>query len=192
MESTFWKLSIGLDEAAIKRIGLEHAGTAVNDVIERRGADVDRNTGLIAQAHIETAQQRAATGQQNAVVHKVRGKIGRRSVECVLDGLGHLVERLVERATNLLALDAHGLGQTGDHVAAVDLNVELVLERHGGTDLDLDVLCRTLADGQVVGITNVREDGLIELVAGNTNGLRDDDAAHSDNGDLGGRAGRRR
>ena len=60
MESTFWKLSIGLDEAAIKRIGLEHAGTAVNDVIERRGADVDRNAGLIAQAHVETAQQRAA------------------------------------------------------------------------------------------------------------------------------------
>lgn len=75
MESTFWKLSIGLDEAAIKRIGLEHAGTAVNNVIERRGADVDRNAGLIAQAHVETAQQRAATGQQNAVVHKVRGKI---------------------------------------------------------------------------------------------------------------------
>ena len=61
MESTFWKLSIGLDEAAIKRIGLEHAGTAVNDVIERRGADVDRNAGLITQAHVETAQQRAAT-----------------------------------------------------------------------------------------------------------------------------------
>lgn len=92
MESTFWKLSIGLDEAAIKRIGLEHAGTAVNDVIERRGADVDRNTGLIAQAHVETAQQRAATGKQNAVVHKVRGEIGRRGIEGVLDGLGHLVE----------------------------------------------------------------------------------------------------
>ena len=55
MESTFWKLSIGLDEATIKRIGLEHAGTAVNDVIERHGADVDRNTGLIAQAYVETA-----------------------------------------------------------------------------------------------------------------------------------------
>lgn len=89
---------------------------------------------------------------------------------------------------DLLALDAHGLGQTGDHIAAVDLDVELVLERHGGADLDLDVLCRTLADGQVVGITNVREDGLIELVAGDTDGLRDDDAAHSDNGNLGGTA----
>ena len=55
MESTFWKLSIGLDEAAIKRIGLEHTGTAVNDVIERRGADVDRNAGLIAQTHVESA-----------------------------------------------------------------------------------------------------------------------------------------
>lgn len=65
-----------------------------------------------------------------------------------MTGLGHLVERLVECATNLLALDAHGLGQTGDHVAAVDLDVELILERHGGADLDLDVLCRTLADGQ--------------------------------------------
>ena len=31
----------------------------------------------------------------------------------------------------------------------------------------------------------MREDGLIELVTGNTDGLRDDDAAHSDNGDLG-------
>ena len=34
----------------------------------------------------------------------------------------------------------------------------------------------------------MRKDGLIELVAGNTNGLRDDDAAHSDNGNLGGTA----
>ena len=34
----------------------------------------------------------------------------------------------------------------------------------------------------------MREDGLIELVAGNTDGLRDDDATHSDNGDLGGTA----
>ena len=34
----------------------------------------------------------------------------------------------------------------------------------------------------------MREDSLIELVAGNTNGLRDDDAAHSDNSDLGGTA----
>ena len=34
----------------------------------------------------------------------------------------------------------------------------------------------------------MREDGLVELVTGNTDGLRDDDAAHSDNSDLGGTA----
>ena len=34
----------------------------------------------------------------------------------------------------------------------------------------------------------MREDSLIELVAGNTDGLRDDDAAHSNNGNLGGTA----
>ena len=98
------------------------------------------------------------------------------------------LERLIERATNLLALDAHGLGQARDHVAAVDLDVELVLERHGRTDLDLDVLGRALADSQVIGIANVGKDGLIKLVTGNANGLRHDDTAHGDNGDLGGTA----
>ena len=166
-------------------VGLEHAGAAVDDVVERRRADVDRNASLVTQTHVEAAQQRTATGQQDAVVHKIRGKIGRRGVEGVLDGLGHLVERLVERATNLLALDAHGLGQARDHVTAVDLDVELVLERHGRTDLDLDVLGRPLADAHVVLLTDIGLYVFCKDVSGNVDTLAADDSSERDASDFG-------
>ena len=68
-------LGVALDEPAIEGIGFEDARAAVDHVIERRRAHVDRDTRLIAEKHIEAAQERAATREQDAIVPQRRARL---------------------------------------------------------------------------------------------------------------------
>ena len=68
---------------------------------------------------------------------------------------------------------------------AFDFHRDPLLERVRGSDLDLDLLGRALADEQVVGLARVRDDGLVELVAGDADRLAVDDACERDDRDVG-------
>ncbi len=81
-----------------------------------------------------------------------------------------------------------GLRQAGDEVAAADLGVQLLLERAGRTQGDLDLLGRALAEGQAVLLLDELDDRLVELVAADAHRLAGDDAAEGDDRHLGGAA----
>jgi hypothetical protein len=66
--------------------------------------------------------------------------------------------------------------------------VSSVVERVGGADVHLDFFRRALADEQVVGPLHVVDDGEVELVAGDADGLGKHDAVEGNDGDLGGAA----
>ena len=93
-------------------------------------------------------------------------------------------ERLLERLADLLAREHDRLRQAGDHVAAADLGLDLLLHRVGRADLELDLLGRLLADQQLVLALGVVDDRLVQLVAADADRLRDDDAAERDHRDL--------
>ena len=59
------------------------------------------------------------------------------------------------------------------------------LERERGADLDLDLLGGALADEEVVRLARVRDDRLVELVAGDPHRLAVDDAGEGDDRDVG-------
>src|SRR4051812_12581371 len=137
-----------------------------------------------AQALVEALEEGAAAREHDAAAHDVRGELGRRAVEGLLDRVDDLLGRLLERPADLLGRQHDGLRQAGDHVATADLGLHLLLHGEGGADLELDLLGRLLADEQLVLALDVADDRLVELVAADADRLRDDDAAEGDHGDL--------
>ena len=135
--------------------------------------------------HVDVLEQRAAAGEHDALVHDVRGQLGRRALEREQHGFDDRVDRLGQRLADLVGVDDHGLGNAGHHVAALDLHRHLLLELVGVADGDLDALGGLLADGQVVLALHVRDDGFVHLVAADAHALRVDDAGQRDDGDLG-------
>ena len=92
---------------------------------------------------------------------------------------------LLERAPHLLGGEDDRLRQAGEHVAAAHLGLHLLAQVEGGADLELDLLGGLLADRAACTPLDVADDRLVHLVAADAQGLRDDDAAERDHGDLG-------
>src|SRR5215218_793600 len=164
---------------------LERAARAHRDASQRGLRAVRGHLRLVAQPLVEALEQRAAAGEHDPAVHDVRGQLGRRAVERLLDRVDDLDERLLERGAHLLGRQHDGLRQPGDEVAAADLSLHLLLERVRGADLELDLLGGLLADQELVLLLDVVDDRLVELVAADADRLRDDDPAERDHGDLG-------
>src|SRR3954469_8798347 len=88
--------------AAVNRLELlEAAARADGHAGERRFGEVNRHLRFVAEAVVETGEERAAAGEDDAAVHDVRRELGRRLVERRLDRLDDLRDRIVERAANL-------------------------------------------------------------------------------------------
>src|SRR4051794_7072305 len=138
----------------------------------------------MAQALVEALEEGAAAREHDAAVHDVRGELGGRAVEGLLDRVDDLLGRLLQRPADLLGREHDGLRQAGDHVATADLGLHLLLHGEGRADLELHLLGGLLADEQLVLALDVADDRLVELVAADADGLRDDDAAEGDHGDL--------
>src|SRR3954452_23740584 len=147
-----------------------------------------RHLGLGAQPLVQPLQQRPAARKHDATVHDVRGQLGRRAVEGLLDRVDDLGDRLLQGVADLLAREHDGLGKAGDHVAAADLGLDLLLHRVGGPDLELDLFRGLRADEQLVLPLGVLDDRLVQLVAADADRLRHDDPAQRDHGDLRGPA----
>ena len=138
--------------------------------------------------HVEAVEQRAAAGEDDALLHDVGGQLGRRLVERDLDGVDDGRDRLLDGLADLLGGGDDRLGQPGDEVATPDLGVQLLLERAGRAEGDLDLLGGALAEGEAVLLLDELDDGLVELVAADADRLAGDDAAEGDDGHLGGAA----
>jgi hypothetical protein len=143
---------------------------------------------LIAQALLQSLQERTASGQSDAAVHDVTRELRGRTVEGLLDGGDDVADRLLHRLPHLLGSQLDRLRQPGDEVAAADLGPHLFRQRRGRARLELDLLGGLGADRQFVALLAVADDRLVELVAADPDRLRDDDAAEADHRDLGGAA----
>src|SRR6202030_1280021 len=65
-----------------------------------------------------------------------------------------------------------------------DLHGQRLVQRIGGSDVDLDLLRRAFADEQVVLALEVIHDRLVHLVAGHADGTGIDDAGEGNDGDI--------
>ena len=96
----------------------------------------------------------------------------------------------MKRLAHVFGLDGDFLRLLGEHVLAGDNHVALapVLEGQDGADLNLDDLCRALADLDAEQIAQVHGDGFVHAVARKAKARGRHDAAQGDDGHLGGAA----
>src|SRR5579862_7698313 len=142
---------------------VERLAAAKNDGAYGIVTHHDRQAGLFAEEHVEVSQERSAAGDDDSLVDDVCRQLGRSLLEGGENGLDDGVNRLGQRLADLVAVDDDGLGDTGDHVAPLDLARELLLDRISVADLDLDALRRLLADGEVVLSLEVSGDRVVHL-----------------------------
>src|SRR5579885_1950538 len=161
-----------------------HAGTE-RDARERIVGDNDRNAADFGQQFVQTAQQRAAAGENHAAIDDVRRQLGRRFFEHGLDRFHDRADRLGERFANLFARNFDRFGQTVDEIAPADFHRQLRFQTVRGSDLDLDLFGGSLADHQVVDAPDVPDDRLVHLVARDAKRVLDDDSPQRDHGDVG-------
>ena len=165
---------------------LEDDAGAAGDAGQRVVGDVDRHLGRLGDAPVEAGEQRAATGEHDALVHDVGDELRRRLLDRVLDRVDDLVDGRLDRLADLVGADLDAARQPGQQVAAAEGDaLRVPLARVGGADRDLDVLGRPLAEEQVVLAPGERDDVLVHLVAADADGAADDDAAEPDDRDLG-------
>src|SRR5690348_8147484 len=163
---------------------VEDSSRPPHDAGHRVLVEVDRKARLLLQQYIEAADQRPAARHHDPAVHDVRGQLRWRDLERPPYGVHDLLDRLLHRFPNLARVYADDLRDTRDEVAALYLHLALFPDRGGGSDLNLDLLRRGLADEEVVILAHELHDRLVQLVAaGADRGVRND-ARQGDHGDL--------
>src|SRR5687768_4398328 len=168
---------------------LEHATGPTDDARERIVGDVHRHLGRLGDAPVEPAEQRATTGEDDALVHDVGHQLGRRLLDGLLDCLDDLHDRRLQRLADLVLADLDAARQAGEKVTAAEgRGALLLLRRVRRSDGDLDVLGRSLPHEQVVLAARETDDVSVHLVATDAHAARYHDPAQADDGDLGGAA----
>src|ERR1041385_8683499 len=113
------------------------------------------------------------------IMNAIRGAL-QRHPDRVHDGAYALRERLAD----LAVVHRDGLRHALDQVAPLDLHRQRLVQRIRRPDLHLDLLCRALADQQVIFPLQVVHDGFVHLVPGHPHRPRIDDAAQRDDRDV--------
>jgi hypothetical protein len=144
----------------------EDLAGAFGDGAERVFSDVDWEPGFFREEFIETAEESAAAGEDEASVDEVGGEFRGAAFEGDPDGVDDGVERFEEGFADLLGGDGDGFGEACDHVAAFDFHGGFLAEGVGGADADFDIFGGAFPDHEVVGPFHVLGDGFVEFVAG--------------------------
>src|SRR5215472_14701531 len=140
---------------------------------------------LLGEPAVEVTQQRSAPRDDDALVHDVRRKLGGRALESDADGLDDRGHHLRKGLSHLLVGQLQRLRHALDEVAALDLHRERLVERVRGSDLDLDLLSRPLADEEVVLALEVLDERLVHLVRCGADRAAVDDAGERNDRDVG-------
>src|SRR2546421_626664 len=167
---------------------LEALPRSEHDGVQRILRPPDGHPRLRRQPGVEPVQQRAAAGDDDALLHHVGGQLGRRPVERVLDRVADCLHGLLDGLPKLDRGHDDRLRQPGHEVAAADLRVELLLERPRTRELGLDVLGRALAERQRVLLLAEAHQRLVDLVPGDANRLAGHDPTERDDRDFRGAA----
>src|SRR5713101_3412381 len=167
---------------------IEHLARAHHDRRERVGGDGDRQAGLLAQQHVEVAQECAAAREYDPLPDNIGGQFRRRAFERDSHRLDNLVHRLHQRLADLLVDDLDYLGNAGSEVASPDLHRLYLVARVGRADRDLDEFSGAFADKHVILALDVLDDRLVHLVPGHAHRAGENHSGKRNHGDLGGAA----
>src|SRR4051812_26980839 len=98
------------------------------DGVERVGREPDRHAGLVLETGVEAREERAATGQDDALLHDVGSQLWGRLVERELHGVEDGGDRLLDGPADLDRRRDDRLGKAGHEVATAHLGLHLALE----------------------------------------------------------------
>src|SRR2546429_3560284 len=113
---------------------LEDLAAPARDTGERVVGDVDGHLGGFGDARVEPAEEGAAAGEVDALVHDVCDELGRRLFDGVLDRIDDLVDGRVQRFADLRTRDLDGSRETCEQVASAKECGHLFVERVRGAD----------------------------------------------------------
>src|SRR5262249_20746101 len=142
---------------------LEEDARPARDALERPFGDAHVELRLARDEVGQAAQQRTAAGQHDAAVDQVARQLGRRAIEHGLARGDDLLHRLHQRLAPVDRADHGAPRQTGQRIAAADLDLDLLVERHAAAGGDLEPLGGDLADQQVVLAADVLRDRVVEV-----------------------------
>jgi len=163
---------------------LERPAGAACDGCQRLFVDCDRQTRLAPDALVEPVKESPSADEHEPSIGDVRRQLRRCALEQVLDCVDDLGEGVLERLPQELAVDARAAQQPGAHVSAGDLGGRRYRAGDRAADLDLELLGLLLADEQLLVALDGADDGVVELVAADTDRMRDDESAESGDRDL--------
>ena len=156
---------------------VEQRASAVSDTGERIVTNRDREVSLLVEQPIQAPQERSAPGEDDALVHNVRGQLGRRLLQTGLDRIHDRHHRVSQGLPHFRAGHDHRLREPADEVAALDVPLLVVASlRISRAERDLHLLGLPLSDQQAIGSPQVLDDRLVHLIAREAYGLRVHDA----------------
>ena len=158
---------------------------AHGDAFEGVVGDVAGDADLLGDEAVEVAEEGGAAGEDDAAVDDVGGELGRGALEDGAAGADDGGEGVLDALGDVGGGDGDRAREAADLVAAAHLVGQLLFHREGAADGDLQLLGGAVADDDVVAALDVVGDGVVEAVAGDADGLGDDDAVHRDDGGLG-------
>src|ERR1700730_4824796 len=173
---------------AQQRQFIERLARAHHDRRERVVGECDRQAGLLAQQHVEVAQECSATRKHDSLLDYIGGECRRRAFERDTHRLDDLIYRFHQRLADLLIGNLDNLGNAGHEVAPLYLDRLYLVARVGRADRDLDEFSGAFADKQIVFALDVLDDRLVHLVPGHAHRAGENHSGKRNHGDLGGAA----
>src|SRR5438046_1997212 len=110
----------------------------------------DREPRFLGEQLVDVAQQRAAAREHDATLGDVRAQFRRSLLERLLHRAYDVLQRLLQRLQNLVAIEREAARHAFGEVAALDRELAHLLPGIGRADLDLDALGGRLADEAAV------------------------------------------
>ena len=90
-----------------------------------------------------------------------------------MNGLHDLCGSLAQCLLGLLGRHLNSLGQTSHEVTSSDIHIIHFRSLVAGTDLDLQILCGSLTDEQIMFFTHISHNGFIKIIACDLDGSTD-------------------
>ncbi len=122
--------------------------SAASNGRQRVIGDSDGDAELLVHQLVESAQQRSAAGQDEAVIDDVADQFRLALGDAVLDAVQDRGDWLTQGLADFLAGHNGFARHSADRVEAADFHRQLLFERIRAADLDFDFLGRRRADAE--------------------------------------------
>ena len=122
----------------------------------------------------------------DTALHDVRGQLRRRSLKNPADGLDNGSAWAFHGFMGLGGREGDGACRRIQLIHTPDKDRAVLIQRHGGSKVFLDILRRLAADQNAAFAPEIIGDGVVEFIASHLDALGNDQAAEGDDRDIGG------